>query len=125
MTCANVPQFLIYTYLEKKHLKKSVVLKKCVSLRHPRGEILGCKDAFLALSRIVNSPKFQEGMESMQRSFCVYIVGTAHAVRCCYIYHSVGCLFLCSFSYGVWRYLLCDEQDRSHAFLVSVRYESP
>jgi len=57
------------------------------------------KNAFLALSFLSKSGKFQNnrGMETMQRSFCLYI--TVYSPRCTLqgIYDSVGYLFLSSF----------------------------
>ena len=60
------------------------------------------KNAFLAFTHITKSPISKRGVETMQRSFCLYI---PHKYSLCCtpqgIYDSVGYLFLSSFS--LWR----------------------
>ena len=51
----------------------------------------------------------------MRRSFCLYILCTALAVPHG-IYDSVGYLFISSFPYGVCRYQIYDERDKSLRF---------
>ena len=80
--------------------KKRIILvfqNKSLLLQHPRGEILGSRMRFLLLP-ISRNRQFQtRGVETMQRSFCLYI--PVYSPRCASqgIYDSVGYLFLSSF----------------------------
>ena len=109
-------------------LKKNTHCKKNNSLTFAQVSDLNCtfassegrnprfKNAFLAFTHTSKSPISKRRVETMRRSFCLYI---PQVQPCCTprgIYDSVGYLFLSSFSRGVWRYQMYDERDKSLRF---------
>ena len=89
----------------------------CTTFAASEGRNPRVKNAFLALSRLTKSPISSWGMRTMQRSFCLYIhTSTAHAVPHKVYTTAWGICFSVHFCYGVWRYQLYNERDKSLRF---------
>ena len=92
-------------------------LSPCTNFAASEGRNPRVKNAFLAFTHVTKSPISTRGVETMQRSFCLYIhTSTALAVPhevyttawgICFSVHSLD---------GVWRYQLHDELDKSLRF---------
>ena len=75
------------------------------------------KNAFLALSYTMKSPiSNNRRMETMRRSFCLYIPCTALAVPHEVYTTAWGICFSVHSLHGVWRYQIFDELDKSLRF---------